>query len=108
MKETRFFERPLRLSSRILKGSVAPKLPTPGMINWSALSTLSGSFVTMTFPPQMPDGLHHRGEISRAVIDDGNHKSPFVLGSMRPSWRSLEQATRKARANALNSASILW
>ena len=57
---------------------------------------------------QVSDGLHHRGQIPRAVIEDGNHKSPFVLGSMRPSWRSLEQATRKARANALNSASILW
>ena len=58
--------------------------------------------------------FHDRGQISRAIIDDsdlticGNaHKSPFVLGSMSPSCLSREQATRSARANALNKASIL-
>src|SRR5271157_2461825 len=40
-------------------------------------------------------------------LESSSHKMPFVLGSMRPSWRSLEQATRSARAKALNNASIL-
>ena len=41
-------------------------------------------------------------------VDNGDHSSPLVLGSMRASCLSREQATRKARAKPLNSASILW
>src|SRR5262249_53102792 len=52
--------------------------------------------------------LHHGREIAGLVIDDGDHKSPFVLGSILPSCLSREQATRKARAKALKRASTLW
>src|ERR1039458_3050608 len=47
-------------------------------------------------------------QIARAVIHNGDHRSPLVLGSMRPILRSREHATRRARAKALKSASILW
>ena len=57
--------------------------------------------------PEMLQRIHHRGQISRAIIDNRNHSSPFVLGSIRPSCLSFEHATRSALANALNSASIL-
>src|SRR6202035_1348231 len=50
----------------------------------------------------------HRSQIARSVIYDGDHRSPLVLGSMRPRRRSREQATRNARAKALKRASILW
>src|SRR5271156_3680647 len=51
--------------------------------------------------------LYHRGQISRLVIDDRDHSRPFVLGSISPNCVSFEHATLSARANALNSASIL-
>src|SRR6185295_7059405 len=50
----------------------------------------------------------HRCKVARLVVDQGDHRSPLVLGSMRASRRSFAQATRSARANALNTASILW
>ena len=57
---------------------------------------------------EIVERLLHRIQVARAVIDDGDHRSPLVLGSMRPRRRSREHATRRARAKALNSASILW
>ena len=39
------------------------------------------------------------------VRPDSRQMSPFVLGSARASCRSFEHATRRARANALNTAS---
>src|SRR6185437_6866282 len=52
--------------------------------------------------------LHHRCKISGLVIDDRDHSNPLVDGSILPSCLSREQATRTARANALNRASTLW
>src|ERR1700761_3107770 len=52
--------------------------------------------------------LHHGREIARLVIDDCDHNRPLVLGSISPNCLSREQATRSARAKALNRASILW
>ena len=51
--------------------------------------------------------LAHRREIARAVIDQRDHSSPFVLGSIFASRASFAHATRSARANALNTASIV-
>jgi len=56
---------------------------------------------------QMVERFLHRIQIAGAVIQDRNHKSPLVLGSIRARRWSREQATRNARAKALNSASIL-
>ena len=47
-----------------------------------------------------------RREVAGAVVDEGDHNSPFVLGSVRARRRSRAQAMRSARANALNMASI--
>src|SRR6202012_2169918 len=58
--------------------------------------------------PQALPRLHHRRQISRLVIDDRDHSNPLVLGSISPNCLSREQATRSARANALNRASTLW
>ena len=44
-------------------------------------------------------------QVAGVIVDQCNHSSPFVLGSIRASRRSVEQATRSARANALNTAS---
>ena len=52
--------------------------------------------------------LADRGEVAGAVVDQRNHSSPLVLGSIFASLRSLAHATRSARANALKQASILW
>src|SRR3954468_20393871 len=54
-----------------------------------------------TIVAEAPERLDHRRQIPRAIINDGNHNSPFVLGSMRASARSRTHATRSARANAL-------
>ena len=51
--------------------------------------------------------LAHRRQVAGLVVDERNHSSPLVLGSMRASRLSFAQATRSARANALNTASIL-
>ena len=59
------------------------------------------------FCAEMVERLLHGIQIARSVIHDGNHKSPFVLGSMRARRRSREHATRSARAKALKRASIL-
>src|SRR6185369_17516245 len=50
--------------------------------------------------------LAHRGQIASAVINECNHSSPFVLGSIFASRASFAHATRSARANALNTASM--
>src|SRR5438876_1196870 len=47
----------------------------------------------------------HRCQVARLVIDQGDHSSPLVLGSIRASRLSFAHATRSARANALNTAS---
>ena len=53
--------------------------------------------------------LLHRGQISRAVVDDcDRHSTPFVLGMNSAMRGSRQHAARTARANALNSDSILW
>src|ERR1700733_15879815 len=58
--------------------------------------------------PQGIERLHHRGQVAGFVVNDSDHSNPLVLGSISPNCLSLEHATRSARANALNSASILW
>ena len=51
--------------------------------------------------------LPHRREIPGLVVDERDHNNPFVLGSIFASRLSFAHATRSARANALNTASIL-
>jgi len=58
-------------------------------------------------PTQMIERLLHRCEIAGLVIHNCDHNSPFVLGSSRAICLSLQHAARRARANALNRASIL-
>ena len=48
------------------------------------------------YTPERPAGL---------VIDQRNHSRPLVLGSIFASRLSFATATRRARANALNTAS---
>src|SRR5207302_2917150 len=50
----------------------------------------------------------HRREITRLVVDQRNHRRPLVLGSIFASRLSFATATRSARANALNTASMWW
>ena len=56
---------------------------------------------------QVRQRLSHRRQVAGAVVDQGNHSRPLVLGSMRASRLSFAHATRSARANALKHASIL-
>ena len=56
---------------------------------------------------QVIERLFYRRQIAGLVIDDRDHSSPFVLGSIFWSRLSREQANRSARAKALNSASSL-
>src|ERR1039458_792990 len=60
------------------------------------------------FSTELVERLLHGIEVAGAVIHDGDHSSPLVLGSMRPRRRAREHASRRARAKALKSASILW
>src|SRR6266496_902425 len=56
---------------------------------------------------KMVKGLLYGRQIARLVINDCDHNKPFVLGSSRAICLSCQHAARNARANALNSASIL-
>src|SRR5204863_10030406 len=49
-----------------------------------------------------------RTQIARAVIEDGDHSSPFVDGSWPRRRLSVEHAYFMARAKHLKMASILW
>ena len=71
----------------------------------SALGTRRGINRAGYFVMPMDETLADGGQVSRAVVDESNHNSPLVEGSIRPSWRSFEHATRSARANALKIAS---
>ena len=56
------------------------------------------------------DGIiRHRGDIVKCCGSEVQaSSSSLVLGSISPSCGSREQATRRARANALKTASTLW
>ena len=56
---------------------------------------------------QVLKGFFYGADVARAIVDNRDHKRPLVLGSILASCLSREQATRTARANALNRASIL-
>ncbi len=58
---------------------------------------------------QIAQRLDDRSQVAGLVVDDGDryHSNPLVLGNISPNCLSREQATRSARANALNRASIL-
>src|SRR5437868_5640047 len=56
---------------------------------------------------KMAERFLYRGKIAGLIIDDGDHRSPLVLGSKRAICRSRQQAARSAREKALNSDSIL-
>ena len=56
--------------------------------------------------PSAVKRLAHRREVAGAVVDERDHSSPFVLGSIFARRASCAQATRSARANALKTASM--
>mgnify|MGYP003693635583 CR=1 FL=1 len=58
--------------------------------------------------PSVGQRLAHRRQVAGAVVDERNHSSPFVLGSIFARRASFAHATRSARANALNTASMWW
>ena len=60
---------------------------------------------TVNSAPSDGQRLLDRRQVAGAVVDERDHSSPFVLGSIFASRASLAQATRSARANALNTAS---
>ena len=56
--------------------------------------------------PERRERLPHRRQVAGAVVDQSDHSRPLVLGSIFASRASRAQATRNARANALNTASM--
>lgn len=54
------------------------------------------------------DRPQDRSRVAGAVIEQRDHSKPLVEGSWRFRRESREQAYRKARAKALNSASTAW
>src|SRR6185312_11998581 len=96
------------LQSALLKKLSRGEVPHPGQNNLLGVPhhfrVLGGDGVR----PDSSQRLHYGSEVSGFVINDGDHSSPLVEGSILPSCLSREHATRSARANALNSTSILW
>jgi hypothetical protein len=69
---------------------------------------IAGSRGALHVEADVLQGLFHRAEIAGAVVDhDRFHSSPFVDGNFRSRRLSREHAIRRARANALNTASTL-
>ena len=92
----------------VVSDAVAAKWPTPGRTMAAARSRSAGAAGSSTSAPHARKRLAHRGEVAGAVVDERDHSSSFVLGSTRARRRSRAHATRSARANALNDASIRW
>ena len=85
---------------------VAAKWPTPGtMTARRAVAVRRALPASMKSAPSADERLAHRRQVAGAVVDERDHSSPFVLGSIFASRASFAQATRSARANALNTAS---
>ena len=57
--------------------------------------------------PDRRKSLAHGSEIPRPIVNQRDHRSPFVLGITFASRRSREHAMRSARPKALKSASTL-
>ena len=57
--------------------------------------------------PHRAERLAHRGQVAGAVVDERDHNSSLVLGSIFARRASLAHATLSARPNALKHASIL-
>ena len=63
--------------------------------------------MTSNLAAEMLKGLAHRGQVAGVVVDEGDHNSPFVLGSIFASCLSFAHATRKRTRERLEHASIL-
>ena len=87
---------------------VAAKCPTPGTMTFLCPLHHGGVRGDGAGEAEAIHGFLDRNQVAGAVVNDGNHSNPLVLGSMPASRRSRQQAARSARANALNSDSILW
>ena len=85
--------------------AVAPKCPTPGTTMPSRRRELGGVGGREQVRARGREALADRREVAGAVVDERDHSSPFVLGSIRAMRGSRAHATRSARANALNTAS---
>ena len=82
----------------------------------AARAALTASAGVKTSAPIAAKRLSHRGQVAGAVVDECDHMVsmrsftavPWCSAASRASRLSLAQATRSARANALNTASIWW
>ena len=91
---------------------VAPKWPTPGTMTpmRRRARPATPARTRRRRPPRAPSSPTSD---CRLVVDEGNHGAPSLtavlwsIGSILASRLSFAQATRSARANALNTASIL-
>lgn len=84
------------------------KMPHSRQYDLVRLGNLSRICSDSGLGSHMVERLLHRGEIACLVIDNRDHYSnPLVLGSRLFICLSRQQAARRARANALNNASIL-
>ena len=86
---------------------MASKFPTPGKHHLAGARDLGGIGGDCRLMPEIVKGLLYRGKIAGLIVDDGDHRSPFVLGNRRAIRRSRQQAARSAREKALNKDSIL-
>ena len=97
-----------RVTPFLVQGTGRSEVPDAGDDDGFRAVQISGPFWRHEFRAERGERLAHRREIARTVIDQSNHNNPFVLGSIFASRLSFAQATRSARANALNTASTWW
>ena len=86
--------------------AVAPKWPTPGTTMPLAPASSGGVGWREQLRAGRGEPLADRRQVAGAVVDERDHSSPLVLGSIRARRAIRAHATRSARANALNTASI--
>ena len=99
---------PDRVAPRASSAAVAPKWPTPGTMRPRRAGAARRRRRDVKLGAERRERLAHRRQVAGAVVDERDHSSPFVLGSIFASRASFAQATRSARANALNTASMWW
>ncbi len=85
-----------------------PEVPHTRQDHLRSLANARGIAHDPISGPDLLERVGHRSQIARTVIDNRDHRSPFVDGNWSFSRLSFEQANFIARAKHLKIASSLW
>src|SRR5262245_13581245 len=84
------------------------KRPVPGQDDGVGLVDQTGILSHSRRHSEPTEGFLHRAQVAPAVVDDGDHKLPFVEGIWSAIRGLIRVASASARPTALNTASVMW